>query len=443
MCDFKVYSKSPLDYLNEGLLVPEICEKIGLTKHELLRLHRGKLIIYVKKLNSEGKTLKEIAKLMGVSYDTVKKLRKEDENLYKPVSEILKREIIELSASGLNPRSIRSKLSIPTHRIYEALKDKIILTIVQQNLSQAIKDFKIDSRDIIKLVKPEGYIIPDGGTSMKITKHYQDGEFPFYKPISNYLRDVIEGELLGDGHIANTKTNTNHEEKTDLKIYKEALNNLKEFNKAKSLDQIENVKDKYNKSIKVIEKIKTSSFVLHKAIKELRWAEFIKKIFQENGYRTNLRVNEDDCFSEANSSVQLQKIHEQWYDGKKRILPEELSLNPTKVLHWYEGDGSYNKKPNRICLNTQNFTKEEVNRLTDNLNKEIGINSKFYKEQRRDGEGNKLEGYYYRMWVSRNADVEKFFNYLEKADERSLEEAKKVVSHKFNIESKSKSSLPV
>ena len=44
-----------------------------------------------------------------------------------------------------------------------------------------------------------------------------------------------------------------------------------------------------------------------------------------------------------------------------------------------------------------------------------------------------FEGYYYKIYVNRNADVEKFFRFLEKADKRSLEVAKRVVGHKFKL----------
>ncbi|MFQ5647869.1 MAG: helix-turn-helix domain-containing protein [Candidatus Aenigmatarchaeota archaeon] len=82
----------------------------------------------------------------------------------------------------------------------------------------------------------------------------------------------------------------------------------------------------------------------------------------------------------------LLNLRKKWYrsaNGKTvKIIPEDIELNPTVLLHWYLGDGSLvrqkgNRVP-RIVLATNNFSKQYIDFLIEKL-RDIGLN--FYPLQ--------------------------------------------------------------
>ncbi len=419
--------KTPLEYLQEKKNVPEICEIYGLSKLKFFALYKADLIIFIKKLTSEGKTRKKIAKIMGISFDSVKKLKKMNENDWKALTEEKKYQIIELSKGGINTKGISSELKIPIDWVYDALKNDILLTYIQNNLDKVIKKFGMDARTITKIIEQEGLVIPSTNLATRIIEHYGNGDFPFYKPISSNFKSKIEGEIEGDGHIRKNRDTLNPTEKITVAGYKNIIDDIKMIKKAKNLEEIPNIKEKYNNIVKGIENVQVTSFQMTKAIKELPWVEYLGKCFEEEGYKVKIRIYETNCYLEVQSSVQLQELRDKWYKDGVKIIPDGYKHNPTNLLHEYEGDGNYGKKENRINLSTENFTKQEVQKISNDINQEIGIHTLVHIEHDKRQPGNE----YWRIDLNRNADVEKFFQYLEKADKESLEMAKKTVPHKF------------
>lgn len=419
-------ARKPLKYLREGKQVPELCELFGLSKLKFFSLYKADLIEFVKQLGSEGNARKEIAKIMGISFDSVKKLKKMDENNWRELTPRQKCQIVELSKAGINPKGISSELKIPIDWIYEALKPDILLTFVQTNLQMAIEKFGMDARTLSKIIQEEGYIIPSSSLATRIIQHYGNGDFRFYKPMSEKLKNKLEGEIASDGHIRKNRDTINPAKKIKVLDYKEIVDNIKVIKEAKKLGDIPNIREKYNKMVKGIENVQTTSFEMTKATKETPWNKYIEKCLKEEGYETSLREYEINSKLESQSSVQMQELRDKWYRGETKILPDSYKPNPTNVLHHFEGDGSYNRKSNRVNISTQNFTEVENHKIADLWKQEIGIDVRVYKDH---WEGRE----YFRLWINKNADVEKFFQYLEKADKESLEMAKKIVPHKFPL----------
>ena len=407
---------------------------MGLSKLKFFALYKADLIIFIKQLVAEGKTRKEIAKLMGISFDSVKKLKKMDENEWKGLTEEQKAQIIELSKAGINPKGISSEMKIPIDWVYDALKPDILLTFIQTNLDSAIKRFGMDARTLVKIIQEEGLTIPSSSLAERIIKHYGDGHFPFYKPISNKLLSKIEGEIEGDAHIRKNRDTLDATEKITSKDYKKLIDDINLIKNAKNIEEIPNIREKFNNIVKGIENVQTTSFTITKAIKELPWLKYMGKCFEEDGYKVNIRVYEKKCYLEVQSSVQLQELRDKWYKDGIKILPDDYKHNPTNLLHEYEGDGSYNRKSNRVIFSTHNFTEQEVRKIRDDIASKVHISPTVTRETKRDIQGNRYPGeYYYLIYINRNDDVEKFFQYLEKADEKSLEMAKRVVTHKFPL----------
>jgi len=60
----------------------------------------------------------------------------------------------------------------------------------------------------------------------------------------------------------------------------------------------------------------------------------------------------------------LYRLYRHWYpDGEKRV-PDDLTITPLNLRHWYIGDGSYGESLN---LHTEGFTNECRNRLIQQL----------------------------------------------------------------------------
>lgn len=85
----------------------------------------------------------------------------------------------------------------------------------------------------------------------------------------------------------------------------------------------------------------------------------------------------------------ISKLHSSWYkkeNGKNiKFVPlniEEL-LTPLGLAHWIMGDGYYSDNCTFIC--TDNFTKQDVERLTKILGNKFGIKATLKKRKNKDG----------------------------------------------------------
>ncbi len=64
----------------------------------------------------------------------------------------------------------------------------------------------------------------------------------------------------------------------------------------------------------------------------------------------------------------LTYLHSIWYSERQKILPKNINLTPLVLAHWYMGDGSSWRMPNkenlvRAKLCTNDFNRDEVERL--------------------------------------------------------------------------------
>jgi len=82
------------------------------------------------------------------------------------------------------------------------------------------------------------------------------------------------------------------------------------------------------------------------------------------------------CYSK--SYPELLPIRNRWYPDGKKIVPKDLTITPTTMLHLYIGDGCLDCRPEgrpRIILNTQCFTNSDRDRLVE-MFFSIGIEAK-------------------------------------------------------------------
>ena len=127
----------------------------------------------------------------------------------------------------------------------------------------------------------------------------------------------------------------------------------------------------------------------------------------------------------SNASVQLEAIRKKWYDNKrKKHIPSDLKLTPDILLYWYIDDGNLANK-SVITLYTNAFTKDEVSMLSKKVYEATGIT--FYVKDKL------IRGKIYPILIcSKFANIQTFFNYLEKSNNQSLLLAKKIFPWKFD-----------
>lgn len=65
-------------------------------------------------------------------------------------------------------------------------------------------------------------------------------------------------------------------------------------------------------------------------------------------------------------------IEHRWYKRKK-VVPNNIKLTPLTLCVWHMDDGSVNPKDANVELNTQGFTRSEVNFLIERLGVDLGI----------------------------------------------------------------------
>lgn len=184
-------------------------------------------------------------------------------------------------------------------------------------------------------------------------------------------KEVIEGLMLGDGHIE--KRGRSHNPR--LIIHQKQ----KEF-----VDFLRN------------EISPTSKTVFHKGnSSRLKCGRLIPAAYS--------------YFCKTKASPILKSYHNEWYKNKQKILPENLILTPTNVLHWFMGDGSaYFRKKDKngeIKFSTNNFTESEVNVLVKKFN---NLGFKCYKSQHEPTSDNN-RGFIIRLSAT---DSNKFYSFI-------------------------------
>lgn len=117
-----------------------------------------------------------------------------------------------------------------------------------------------------------------------------------------------------------------------------------------------------------------------------------------------------DAYKIQISSLDLNDYFYRWYKNKIKVVPKDLVITPTLVLHWFCGDGSTSylsgRNRSRLVLCTHGFSHEEViflQRVMKNV-----CNLGIYKSNKikKNGEF----GYY--LASINTEEIRKFFNYI-------------------------------
>ncbi len=75
----------------------------------------------------------------------------------------------------------------------------------------------------------------------------------------------------------------------------------------------------------------------------------------------------------------LTPFYNQFYRNRKKIIPDDLKLDPLSLAVWFMDDGS--KSYSSVYLNTQQFDVNEQKRLIDILKNQFGIEATLNKDK--------------------------------------------------------------
>jgi len=157
-------------------------------------------------------------------------------------------------------------------------------------------------------------------------------------PLTELQMDILVGSLLGDGSLGKQNINgkfskTQHKDRIEYLNWH--LNLLKPYS-SKILTIFSDEKLVGDSDGNIIERIKVNKFL--------------------SGY--NFYTHQHPVFTD---------LYKQWYPIDKKIVPNNLELNPQRIAIWYFDDGSNCFESRTAVICTQSFTLEEAAFLCEKL----------------------------------------------------------------------------
>jgi hypothetical protein len=167
---------------------------------------------------------------------------------------------------------------------------------------------------------------------------------PSLPDITDRQMEIIVGSLLGDAHLDRPKKETHNSrfqkgQKVAMQEYQQNL-----------YDELQ----PYSNSLKIYEK--------NRNLKEKIYIE------QTILYHT--------CCHPIFS-----KLRTDWYTEERKILPISLQITPLTLAYWFCDDGYIGKNNNNAFICTHNFSKNEVERLTDLMKKNLKLEARAVKSK--------------------------------------------------------------
>ncbi len=466
-----------VEYFQQGRTIPEIAELLSLNRVGTLRAIPNSIIRKrIEELLREGKGNSQIGKLIGIDKKTVKnhikkggivnpnatKIIKLFSN-YVPLNEISKnlnmniQQVIALIPDSLRKSRLK-ELYIELNLTYDEIC--IRLGISRSSLKKWLRKYKLSCKHpnagkelkiypkneiindyfqlnpIESIVKKRGFpkttiqrILHEEGIqtdrALASIREHVKGTYNLF--FSRYLREVIVGELLGDFSIEYQKIQTIKE--ISQAEYIDVIKTLQNL-RMKDANEIKKAISTFNYSLEVIRNFSMARFRCCMSILSLPWAQHLKQIFENNGVMLTPKINCSpfsgyptidlwSCYS-----IQAVDIYKEWYPNGTKIVPRNLQITPTILLHWFIGDGSYNDT--EISFSTHSFPPNDVDWLVYLLNKTLGIKSHWRYDKSSPNNDQPF------LVIGRQRDRQIFFEYIEESDSLSLSLAKTIFPWKFD-----------
>ncbi len=211
-------------------------------------------------------------------------------------------------------------------------------------------------------------------TSLANIRKHIEGVFNI--PVTPHMKEVLTGELLGD--LSLEKSCLKSRKIFSEEKYLRAIKYLRLLQKRLPID-IEEAVTKFNISLEVINKVQITRLMLNMSILAPPWVQYIKNFIEKNGIPMSSGINNAKTTAAkyhtisiwSRKSVQFMKLYHQWYLNSKKIVPKNIQMTLTTLLHWFIGDG-YSSKSG-LGLSTHSFCVSDVKFLIAILNESLEI----------------------------------------------------------------------
>ncbi|MHA1968067.1 MAG: hypothetical protein ACW964_09710 [Candidatus Hodarchaeales archaeon] len=300
-------------------------------------------------------------------------------------------------------------------------KQKIILDYVQLNSLETIAEKRNFPRTTVRRILNEAGL--KRYSSLAMIRNHVNGVYNI--TINEYLKEVISGELLGDGNISFSRSKSIRP--ISKEEYLQAVNVLRGF-KTTIPDDIKFDASSFNEATGILCDYRVARMNFVTSLLSIPWTLHIKDIFRNNGIQMSHKINDASVLAANHNTVslwsrgtlQLREIYENWYQNGEKNIPRNILMSPTLLLHWFIGDGSFSDST--IQISTHCFSITDVKFMIDLLNRSLNICSRYRIEDQT----------FPVLKIYRNVDVKFFLEYLESARPSSLSLAKEVFPWKFD-----------
>lgn len=106
--------------------------------------------------------------------------------------------------------------------------------------------------------------------------------------------------------------------------------------------------------------------------KHEEYVNYAASLFEKNGMKSKIynhtQFNKVYYRVHSQGTMQLGELHRKWYIKKKKIVPKDIKLKPDLIKYWIMDDGTYSKTSGHLRLCTNGFTMEECDELAYKLN---------------------------------------------------------------------------
>lgn len=138
-------------------------------------------------------------------------------------------------------------------------------------------------------------------------------------PLSSEMRQILEGELLGDGHIRN--------------------------------------------------KYETDTAAFYYGTAKDGYRNWLYRRFQDEGFKTRTGNRYDKKYTQYRLETRnyrcLKDLRDSWYPSGEKTVPDGFEITPISLRHWYIGDGS--RSEGGYVIYAYNFEGDQLQRLVDQL----------------------------------------------------------------------------
>jgi hypothetical protein len=114
------------------------------------------------------------------------------------------------------------------------------------------------------------------------------------------------------------------------------------------------------------------------------WREWVRTPPKRRIRRNRIGTESMNIGFSTLSHVEFEEFRQRFYEGRRKVVPQDLELSALSMAVWFMDDGSRKSNQCRgLYLNTQSFTELEVTLLRSVMRRDVGVETSV--RQQRDG----------------------------------------------------------